>query len=138
MEIRFSVHLPVDAHSVPFVRALCRQAFEHLQVERAVVEQIALALSEACANVVRHAGVQAEYEVQVAIDAERCEISVLDAGAGFDPGALPRRAGPVLDGGHGLALVRALVDTLDFRRDPDGRHRVTFARSLAAAAVPAG
>jgi serine/threonine-protein kinase RsbW len=134
VEITLSVHLPVDAHSVPFARAVCRQAFEHLQVERAVVEQITLALSEVCANVVRHAG-QQDYEVVVEIDEHRCRISVLDSGTGFDPAAVSAAPGSLLDGGHGLAIVRALVDTLDVRRDPDGRHRVAFEKSLAPARV---
>ncbi|MGY1592312.1 ATP-binding protein [Geodermatophilus sp. SYSU D00708] len=133
MDIAFTVRLPVDRSSVPFVRGLCRQALEHLRVERNVVDEIALALTEACANVVRHAGDHADYEVQVAIDDVLCRISVFDDGAGFDPDA-PRedRGDSPLDGGRGLLLMQALVDRLDFRHDDDGRHRVTLEKRLAA------
>ena len=127
MEITLSVCLPVDVRSVPFARALCRDAFSHLAVEQSVVEQITLAVSETCANVVRHAG-RHEYEVRVEIDDRRCRITVLDHGEGFEPSAL--QPGSLLDGGLGLALVRALVDSLEFGRDDDGRHRVTFEKSL--------
>ena len=132
MEITLSVLLPVDVQSVPFARALCRDAFAHLAVEPSVVEQVTLAISETCSNVVRHAGVH-EYEVRVQIDDRRCRISVLDQGEGFEPSAV--RSGSLLDGGHGLTLVRALVDSLEFGRDDDGRHRVTFEKTLAAARV---
>jgi serine/threonine-protein kinase RsbW len=131
VEIAFSVRLPVDAHSVPFIRALCREALEHLRVDAAVVEEIALALTEACANVVQHAGPQQGYEVQVEIDDERCRICVADTGGGFDPSTV--RTPPsdsLLEGGRGLLLMRALVDSLDFQLDEDGRHRVTLEKVL--------
>ncbi|HEX8498159.1 MAG TPA: ATP-binding protein [Actinomycetales bacterium] len=131
MDIAFTVHLPVDTGSVPFIRGLCRQALEHLDVERTVIEEISLALTEACANVVQHAGEHAEYEVGVAIDDRLCRISVVDDGEGFDPAEL--RGGDErspLGDGRGLLLMQALVDRLDFRNESDGRHRVTLEKRL--------
>ena len=131
VDIAFTVHLPVDTDSVPFIRGLCRQALEHLDVERAVVDEIALALTEACANVVQHAGEHGLYEVAVAIDDRLCRISVVDDGEGFDPAEL--RGGderPPLGDGRGLLLMQALVDRLDFRNESDGRHRVTLEKRL--------
>jgi serine/threonine-protein kinase RsbW len=131
VDIAFTVHLPVDTGSVPFVRGLCRQALEHLHVETTVVDEIALALTEACANVVQHAGDHAEYEVAVAIDDRLCRISVVDGGNGFDPAepaALDEHSPP--DEGRGLLLMQALVDRLDFRHESDGRHRVTLEKRL--------
>jgi serine/threonine-protein kinase RsbW len=64
VDTAFTVHLPVDTGSVPFVRGLCRQVLVHLQIGRVVIDEIALALTEACANVVQHA----VHEVEVAID----------------------------------------------------------------------
>ena len=132
MDIAFTVHLPVDTGSVPFIRGLCRQALEHLGTERAVVDEIALALTEACANVVRHAGEHGLYEVAVAIDDRLCRISVVDSGDGFDPAELAARdERSPLDEGRGLLLMQALVDRLDFRHEADGRHRVTLEKRLA-------
>jgi serine/threonine-protein kinase RsbW len=130
VEIAFSVRLPVDVSSVPFVRGLCRQALEHLAVDREVVEEISLALTEACANAVQHAGAGEDYQVEVDIDDRRCRISVHDTGRGFDPEAVAAAEGSVLEGGRGLALMRALVDTLQFRHEPGGGHRVTFEKAL--------
>ena len=131
MDIAFTVHLPVDTGSVPFIRGLCRQALEHLDVERTVVDEISLALTEACANVVQHAGQRGLYEVTVAIDDRLCRISVVDSGEGFDPATLSERDDrSPLDEGRGLLLMQALVDRLDFRHEPDGRHRVTLEKRL--------
>ncbi|NEM05505.1 ATP-binding protein [Geodermatophilus normandii] len=130
MDISFTVQLPVDVGSVPFVRGLCRQALEHLRIERTVVDETTLALTEACANVVQHSGDHGEYQVSVEIDRGLCRITVVDDGAGFDPDEAVTRPG--LDGerGAGLTLMQALVDRLDFRRYPDGRHCVSLEKRL--------
>ena len=130
MKIEFTVRLPVDSHSVPFVRGLCREALEHLQVRKETVDEIALALTEACANVVQHSGNDNDYEVAVRIDDEACRISVWDEGAGFELPDLSQPVDPTSDSGAGLVLMRALVDELAFERDPDGRHRVTLEKRL--------
>src|ERR1700759_5459406 len=129
MQIGLTVLLPVDADSVPFIRGLCRQALEHLHINGDVIGEVTLALNEACANVVQHAGPHDDYEVTVEIDDDRCRIRVTDQGEGFDP-ALLTETGPegLLDGGSGLRLMQALVDTLQFEKDPEGRHRVTFVK----------
>ncbi len=130
MDISFTVRLPVDVDSVPFVRGLCRQALDHLRIDRPVVEETTLALTEACANVVQHAGEHAEYEVSVAIDDSLCRITMVDDGSGFDRAEAEGRAGLDGDGGAGVRLMQALVDSLDFRRDAEGRHRVSLEKRL--------
>ena len=129
MNIAFSVRLPVDAQSVPLARGLLRQALEQLAVVESGIEEIVLALTEACANVVQHAAEGDEYQVDVDIDDHVCRMSVLDNGDGFDPEATPTPLTP-LDGGRGLILMRALVDRLQFKAAEDGRHRVILEKQL--------
>jgi serine/threonine-protein kinase RsbW len=131
VNVQFSVRLPTDAQSVPLVRGLLRQALQYLGVAETGIQEIVLAVTEACANVVQHAGEHEEYQVDIAIDDEICRISVLDDGDGFDPAAtaIEQERSP-LDPGRGLLLMRALVDRLDFVQDEDGRHRVTLEKRL--------
>ena len=131
MNVAFSVRLPVDAQSVPLVRGLVRQALQYLGVVASGIDEVLLALSEACANVVQHAGEHDEYEVDVTIDDHLCRITVLDEGDGFDlDAAAAARPGSPLDGGRGLVLMQALVDRLDFRETEDGRHGVLLEKLL--------
>ncbi|MGY1722793.1 ATP-binding protein [Blastococcus sp. SYSU DS0533] len=131
MNIDFSVRLPTDAHSVPLVRGLLRQALEHLVVQQAVIDEIVLALTEACANVVDHAAEHEAYQVDASIDDDTCRISVVDDGEGFDPATATDASTSALDDrGRGLVLMRALVDELQFVQDDDGRHRVSFEKRL--------
>lgn len=129
MNVHFTVRLPTDEKSVPLVRGLLRQALQYLGVAETGIQEIVLALTEACANVVQHAGEHEEYQVDVAIDDELCRISVLDEGDGFDVEATDVPPSP-LEGGRGLVLMRALVDRLAFVQDEDGRHRVTLEKRL--------
>ena len=130
MQIEFTVRLPVDSHSVPFVRGLCRKALEHLKVDKDTTDAIVLALTEAAANVVQHSGDDGDYEVAVRIDDQTCRVSVWDEGGGFEMPDLSQPVDPTADGGAGLVLMRALVDELAFEQDPDGRHRVTLQKRL--------
>src|SRR3712207_471659 len=107
MKIEFTVRLPVDSHSVPFARSLCRTALEHLKVGTETIEEIVLALTEACANVVQHSGEGTDYEVAVHIDDDVCRLSVWDEGAGFPMPDLSQPVDPHSDGGAGLVLMRA-------------------------------
>ncbi|MBN1093306.1 ATP-binding protein [Blastococcus sp. TML/M2B] len=130
MDISFSVRLPRDARSLPLMRGLLRQALEHLDVARSTIEEVVLALTEACANVVQHAGEHEEYQVDVAITDDTCRVSVLDDGQGFDFEQATAAEGSPLDTGRGLVLMQALVDKLEFVRSDDGRHRVELIKRL--------
>lgn len=130
MDISFSVRLPRDARSLPLVRGLLRQALEHLDVASQTIEQIVLALTEACANVVQHAGQHDEYQVDVVLTDDTCRLSVLDDGQGFVFEDAAAAEGSPLEAGRGLLLMEALVDTLQFIRSEDGRHRVELVKRL--------
>jgi serine/threonine-protein kinase RsbW len=101
MEIKLVLYLPRDAVSVPVSRQVLDSCLETLGVTPDTRADIALALSEACANVIQHAGAGEEYEVQVSAKNCRCAIEVVNAGH--------RNAEPALDfsGTAGLADVTA-------------------------------
>jgi serine/threonine-protein kinase RsbW len=104
MEIKMVLHLPRDAVSVPICRQVLNSCLETLGVTPDTRGDIALALSEACANVVLHAGPGEEYEVQVRAEDRKCVIEVVNAGR-LDGGKTPDAYG--LDGelSEGLALT---------------------------------
>lgn len=119
MEIAYTLRLPRDPATVPLVRTICRDAMSWLGVTLPCRGDVALALTEACANAVLHAGTD-EYEVEVQLGEEWCDIRVIDAGRGLDRADLEAdmpdgsRAG-----GRGIALMRLLVDRLQFESRPE-------------------
>ena len=80
MKIKMMLYLPRDAVSVPVCRQVLDRCLETLGVTPDTRADIALALSEACANVIQHAGPGEEYEVQVAARNRQCAIEVVNAG----------------------------------------------------------
>jgi serine/threonine-protein kinase RsbW len=113
MHIQFTLRLPSDARSVPVVRGLCCDALVRVGVHGSCIDDVALAVTEACANVTVHAsGTGRAYEVQVEIDETWCHIRVVDTGPG-PAHALLRPSGPLAESGRGLALMRALVDEIE-------------------------
>lgn len=121
MEIRFTTCLPREEASIPVVRHLARAALERLGVAADSVADIALALTEACTNVLRHSRREDEYEVTLRITDGKCDIEVLDQGEPFDHAGILERPVPTAEAesGRGVYLMRALVDRLDFVARPN-------------------
>ncbi len=125
-----SLNLPREGGSVPVVRRLAAQALRAFGVMDGDVDDVQLSISEACANVIDHAGDTDTYEVQVELAADRCAITVVDQGGGFDATAVPEDAEVSAETGRGLALMRALVDNLSFRSEPQAGAVVHMVKTL--------
>src|ERR1700744_3401721 len=80
MEIKMVLYLPRDAVSVPVSRQVLDSCLETLGVTPNTRADIALALSEACANVIQHAGPGEEYEVLVSAKDCQCPMEVVNTG----------------------------------------------------------
>lgn len=114
-QITLDLNLPRDARFVPVLRHVSESLLDGLLVPRESIDDVALALSEACGNVIRHADDTTEYGVRLSVDDDGCEIEVRDLGPGFEPEALTE----VLDepeSGRGIPLIEALMDDLEFTR----------------------
>ena len=129
MEIQMALHLPRDAVSVPVGRQVLDSCLETLGVTPDTRADIALALGEACANVIQHAGPGEEYEVQVSARNCRCLIEVVNAGSADvepPPGGFAVSEEPVpatAEHGRGLQIIEAVVDNL--RLTGNGRRGTT-------------
>jgi serine/threonine-protein kinase RsbW len=110
--------LPRRPASVPHARQLIHSALSGIGVTVACREEVALAVTEACANAVRHAQLGAEYVLTITTTGDRCVIEVADTGIGFDPGGLDHTARPANTtvAGRGLFLISHYTDTLELRR----------------------
>lgn len=115
--LEMSVSLPRQSHSVPVIRRLAAQILRAFGVAADSIHDVELAISEACANVIQHAVDSEGYEVSIELAADRCAITVLDRGEGFEPSAVGV-ADADAESGRGLSLMHALVDNLDFVSEP--------------------
>src|SRR5262245_54248410 len=140
MSIWWSLHLRREAASVPLARRLLLGAMETAGVDPEISYDLSVALSEACANAVEHAG-NAEsgsdgYRVTAHIEGDRCRIEVIDSGPGLPAARRRRPARPVpatcrqAEHGRGLILIEALVDHVHFHSQPGSGAVVSFDKTL--------
>lgn len=133
MDITWTLNLPRDTASVPLVRRLLVDTMDTVGVDPDVTFDIGLALTEACANAVEHAGTGAAYRVRAGIDADRCRIDVIDEGPGVPralSGAGEPAFEPLAEHGRGLNLLRSLVDRVALTSDATGGGVVHFEKDL--------
>ncbi|MEM7350958.1 MAG: ATP-binding protein [Acidobacteriota bacterium] len=95
------------------------------------IDEIQMAVVEACINAFEHSGAQ-DREVRISlqvlgteIEPNGLQITIRDAGVGFSPDKLPKRKteeNPKAPRkrGHGLRIIRGLMDEVDFRSDTEG------------------
>jgi serine/threonine-protein kinase RsbW len=132
MRMSVRLNLPREIDSVPAVRRLLRCALGVLHVDRQSGTDLEIALTEACANVVKHATGADAFEVRLDVAEDHCAIDVLDEGAGFDSTALDDGA-PATDSerGRGLYLIKALSENVRMHSSPREGSLIHFEKSFA-------
>ncbi len=100
-----------------------------------VLADLKLAVTEACANAVRHAYLddeEGEVRLRLALDGSSLTIEVADDGRGIgDPSAIASRGVSSLpEAGMGLSIIRAVVDELEIESPPKGGTLVRLTKLL--------
>jgi serine/threonine-protein kinase RsbW len=126
--------LPARAENVAVVRHVLGAFAESQRLDAELVEDLRLAVTEACTNVVRHAyppQAPGRIDLTIAPDEGALRVVVSDRGRGIDPS--PDTKGL----GLGLPLIAAIVDSLEIEQAPGAGSRVamSFARRRREAAA---
>jgi serine/threonine-protein kinase RsbW len=115
--------LPARPENVAVIRHVLGAFALALRLPPELVEDMRLAVTEACTNVVRHAyGDDEDGMIEVVIRpvGDRLEMIVSDHGAGMGPTADP--TGP----GLGLPMIHALADTVELEHAPNRGSRIAM------------
>jgi serine/threonine-protein kinase RsbW len=123
--------LPREADSVPTVRRMLRSALAVLHIDRDSQDDLEIAITEACSNVVRHAAGAENFEVSLDVADNHCSIDVRDTGAGFDPEAIDGATSTTSESGRGLALIKALGENVRMHSVPKRGSLIHFEKSFA-------
>jgi serine/threonine-protein kinase RsbW len=101
-----------------------------------VVADLKLALTEACTNSVRHAydGGEGTVEIQYELHPDRLVVVVVDDGDGFELTPLPPAVSDedLVEGGLGIAIIRAVADELEISSREQGGSTLRFVKRLSA------
>lgn len=115
--------VPASTASLEAVRRFVATRAAAARLPEIVVEQVKLAVDEACTNVVKHAyrgRADETFDVAVIAEPERFTIRIRDTGAAFDPGDyhqpdLQKAVRERRRGGLGVHLIRRLMDHVEYR-----------------------
>jgi serine/threonine-protein kinase RsbW len=119
--------LPARPENVAVIRHVLAAFAETLGLPDGLVEDLRLAVTEACTNVVRHAyeaGTGGTIDISIRPEGEHLRVVVADQGRGLGPS--PDTSGP----GLGLPLIAALAESVEIEHAPGAGSRVamSFAR----------
>jgi serine/threonine-protein kinase RsbW len=131
----FALTLPAATKSLADVRRFVADRAVEAHLDGRTVEQIKLAVDEACANVVKHAYAgddAATFDVLVDVDADAFAVRIRDTGVSFDREAyqqpdLARSIRARKRGGLGVHLMRRLMDRVEYR-SADGGNEVRLVK----------
>ena len=138
MSTHVQLKLPSHTDYLDVIREFISKLAHDAGFDEENIYKIALALDEACTNVIRHAYGQ-ENERYIEVDAEAdgkgLTITVSDRGKGFDPDSVEE---PDIEklmaqhkfGGFGLYLIKTLMDEVDFSIEPGVRNEVRMTKYL--------
>jgi anti-sigma regulatory factor (Ser/Thr protein kinase) len=119
--------LPARPENVSVIRHVLGAFAEALRLSDELVEDLRLAVTEACTNVVRHAyPVEQPGPVEILIEPLEESVSVVVSDHGRGIGTSSDTTGP----GLGLPLIAAIADEVELGSQPGGGSRVamTFSR----------
>ena len=135
-KVRFCLVFERELLSVPAMRRVLGDTLRGIGVNEDSVADILLAATEACTNVVLHAGQSAsEYTVAATVDQGACRVEVTDLGAGYrwTGGRRAPQAEPdsgLAESGRGIAIMRACVDEVSLRSAPGRGTRVVLDKRI--------
>lgn len=112
---------PADAAALAEVRCFVRDRTDEAALDPQTADDLLLAVSEACANVVLHSSSE-HFDLSWARHPDRVEVRVKDQGV-F--GHRPPDPDMVPVGGHGIRLMTLLVDRVLIRRGSTRRPGTT-------------
>ena len=123
--MRFVVDLtlPTDARLISQTRRTVSGYLEQMGVAAEVVDDVVLALDEACTNVMRHAfaGDTELFHLSAELDNGEIVVVVEDDGVGLPPARLReplRAADPTATSGRGLQMIRSLMTNVALETAP--------------------
>ena len=138
-EHTFSLHVPSSTANLAMIRDFVSNIGARAGLDDAQVMRLALAVDEACANVMEHAygdeGGTEEVTIQAVLDDDELTFRIVDRGKGFDPSKVTEESLDELvkrrrSGGLGLRLIRTIMDDVQYTIVPGEKNELRMVKRL--------
>lgn len=135
-ERTFCLQVPSSTENLALIREFVSAVGEQAGFPETETIQLALAVDEACTNVIEHAyqnEASHEVTVRVTVDEKEITFEVIDCGRGFDPTQKPVLPVEELirqrrSGGLGLRLIRTIMDDVQYRMIPGQKNELRMVK----------
>jgi serine/threonine-protein kinase RsbW len=124
------LRIPSKAEWVGVARLAVAGIASRLQFSIEDIEDLKLAVAEACTNCIQHASGSASVSISCQIFAEKIIVTVEDTGRAEVGDLEPRRLGEPKESGLGVFLIRSLMDDVEYELDPDAGTKLTMTKFL--------
>jgi serine/threonine-protein kinase RsbW len=138
LERTFTLHVPSSTQNLSMIRDFVSSIGQQAGLTETEVIRVALAVDEACANVIEHAyGSDSTRQVTIraSFDETMLEFLIVDNGLGFDPASVQSQDVEELirqrkSGGLGLRLIRTIMDDVQYSIIPGEKNELRMVKKL--------
>jgi serine/threonine-protein kinase RsbW len=135
---KYRLKIPSITENLQMIREFVLKIAAKTGFNEETQEQIALAVDEACTNVIKHAhhhDARRLMDIQIQTDANKMKITITDRGRGFD---ITKLKDPDVEkyiresrhGGLGIYLIKTLMDEVDYEFNPGVKNQVQLTKYL--------
>ena len=137
-ERTFSLNVPSSTENLAMIRDFVSAIGVQVGFTDAEVARLALAVDEACANVIEHAYSQEvthDVMIRAVVDEDALRFEIVDTGRHFDPAIIQSQDVEELirqrkSGGLGLRLIRTIMDDVQYRIIPGEKNELRMTKKL--------
>jgi serine/threonine-protein kinase RsbW len=141
--LKYKIRFPSRTDNLEVVRDFVRKLAGKAGFDQENADQIALAVDEACTNVIKHAHeFNSRKMIDLAINSTNSQFQVIitDKGRGFDPKSLekPNISKYIHEakmGGLGIHLMKTLMDEVNYSFNPGVKNQVSLIKYLKSTAA---
>lgn len=143
--LELEIHCPVESRVLTYLRSIASQVARTVGFDDEQIDQIEMAVDEACANVVKHAYGEASHaadrrhecmlKMRIVIGPDRLKFCIIDHGVGVSN--KPRGANSVDEylergarGGLGVYIIRNFMDEVEYVSPPGAGTTLTMTKYL--------
>ncbi len=128
----YRLQVTAETKNLGLVRDFIRRLANEAGFDKEKIEQIELAVDEACTNVIKHAyhyDTSKMIDLHITIDSTKMVVSVIDYGGGFDLSKIKQpdinhNVKKAKAGGLGIHLMKKLMDEVRFHIEPGKKTEV--------------
>ena len=130
---------PGEMHYLHRIRDFITGIAEESGIDEQDLDNIELAVDEACANIIEHGYEPNEPDkdltIRMEIDSDKLVLTISDQGKHFDPRSkkqieLKELIDMKRDGGLGISLIKQTMDDIDYRTTTEGRNELILTKFL--------